>query len=39
MSASVGAFQIPYTSQDFPAGTVAGGATLKADWSDLLSRT
>ena len=36
MSASVGAFQIPYPSQDFPAGTVAGGATLKADWSDLL---
>ena len=36
MAASSSAFQIPYTSQDFPAGAVAGRAELKADWSDLL---
>ena len=36
MAASASAFQIPYTSQGFPAGAVAGRAELKADWSDLL---
>lgn len=35
-AAYTGTFQIPYTSQDFPAGTVAGGGILGADWGGLL---
>ena len=29
-------FWIPYTSRDFPGGTVASGGTLGADWDDLV---
>lgn len=34
--AQTGAFRIPYTSQNFPAGMVAGAGGLDADWGALL---